>query len=56
MAEALATASNTLRHRDFPGCIDGKVILQRDGNSTESELLALDARTGNVVWRTARPL
>ena len=39
-----------------PVVFDGKVILQRDGNSTESELVALDARTGNVVWRTARPL
>jgi hypothetical protein len=32
------------------------VILQRDGTSAESELLALDGRTGSVVWRTPRPL
>jgi outer membrane protein assembly factor BamB len=39
-----------------PIVFDGKVILQRDGNSTESELLALNAKTGGVVWRTPRPL
>ena len=39
-----------------PIVFDGKVILQRDGVSTDSELLALDARTGAVVWRTTRPL
>lgn len=39
-----------------PIVVDGKVILQRDGNSPGSELLALDARTGTVVWRTPRPL
>ena len=39
-----------------PIVFDGKVILQRDGNSTESELLALDARTGAVAWRSARPM
>ena len=39
-----------------PIVFDGKVILQRDGNSTESELLALNAKTGGVAWRTPRPL
>ena len=39
-----------------PIVFDGKVILQRDGNSTDSELLALDARSGNEEWRTPRPL
>jgi outer membrane protein assembly factor BamB len=39
-----------------PIVFDGKIILQRDGNTTESELLALNARTGGVVWRTPRPL
>jgi outer membrane protein assembly factor BamB len=39
-----------------PIVFDGKLILQRDGNSTESELLALDARTGAVAWRSARPM
>jgi outer membrane protein assembly factor BamB len=39
-----------------PIVFDGKVILQRDGNSTQSELLAVDGATGAVAWRTARPL
>ena len=39
-----------------PIIFDGKVILQRDGNSTDSELLAVDATTGAVAWKTARPL
>ena len=39
-----------------PIVFDGKVILQRDGNSADSELLALNAKTGSVVWRTLRPL
>jgi outer membrane protein assembly factor BamB len=39
-----------------PIVFGGKIILQRDGNSTESELLALNAKTGEVVWRTPRPL
>jgi outer membrane protein assembly factor BamB len=34
----------------------GKVILQRDGNSPESEVLAVDGRTGAIAWRAARPL
>ena len=34
----------------------GKLILQRDGNSPESEILAVDARTGAVAWRAPRPL
>lgn len=39
-----------------PIIFDGKVIVQLDGNSTNSELLAVDAKTGAVVWRTARSL
>ena len=39
-----------------PILVEGKVILQRDGAGTDSELLALDAGTGAVAWRTARPL
>jgi outer membrane protein assembly factor BamB len=39
-----------------PIVVDGKVILQLDGNDGRSELLALDARTGDPVWRTPRPL
>jgi outer membrane protein assembly factor BamB len=32
------------------------LLLQRDGNGTDSELLAVDAATGAVAWRTPRPL
>ena len=39
-----------------PIVFDGKVILQLDGNDGRSELLAFDARTGDPVWRTPRPL
>ena len=39
-----------------PIVFDGRVILQRDGNDGRSELLALDARTGDLIWRTQRPL
>ena len=39
-----------------PIVFDGKVILQLDGNDGRSELLAFDARTGDSVWRTPRPL
>jgi outer membrane protein assembly factor BamB len=34
----------------------GKVVLQRDGASADAELLALDAATGDVVWRRPRAL
>ena len=34
----------------------GRVVLQRDGSSADAELLALDAATGEVAWRAARPL
>jgi outer membrane protein assembly factor BamB len=34
----------------------GLVLLQRDGNSTNSELLALDSKTGQTRWTTSRPL
>ena len=39
-----------------PIVFDGKVILQFDGNDGRSELLAFDARTGDPIWRTPRPL
>src|SRR5207253_9983360 len=39
-----------------PMIYEGKVILQLDGNSNNSELLALDGKTGEVAWKTARPL
>ena len=39
-----------------PIVFDGKVILQLDGNDGRSELLAFDARTGDPIWRTPRPL
>jgi outer membrane protein assembly factor BamB len=39
-----------------PIVFDGKVILQLDGNDGRSELLAFDARNGDVVWRTPRPV
>ena len=39
-----------------PIVLDGKVILQRDGNDGRSELLAFDARTGAPAWQTPRPL
>src|SRR5262245_29172895 len=34
---------------------DGKVILQLDGNSGNSEILAVEGATGAIVWKTARP-
>lgn len=34
----------------------GKVILQRDGNSPASEVLAVDGRTGAIAWRAPRPV
>ena len=34
---------------------DGKVFLQRDGNSPESEILVVDGRTGAIAWRAPRP-
>jgi outer membrane protein assembly factor BamB len=39
-----------------PIVFDGKVILQRDGNDGRSELLAFDARTGDLIWTTPRRL
>jgi outer membrane protein assembly factor BamB len=39
-----------------PIVFDGKVILQLDGNDGRSALMAFDPRTGDVIWRTARPL
>lgn len=39
-----------------PIVFDGRVILQLDGNDGRSELLAFDARTGDPLWRTPRPL
>jgi outer membrane protein assembly factor BamB len=39
-----------------PILVGGKVVLQRDGSSADAELLALDAASGAVAWRTARPL
>jgi outer membrane protein assembly factor BamB len=39
-----------------PIVVDGKVILQIDGGSTESHLLALDAVTGQTAWQVPRPL
>ena len=39
-----------------PIVFDGKVILQLDGNDGRSELLAFDARTGDLIWKTPRPL
>jgi outer membrane protein assembly factor BamB len=39
-----------------PIVFGGKVLLQRDGNDGRSELLAYDARTGDVIWKTPRPL
>jgi outer membrane protein assembly factor BamB len=33
---------------------DGKVILQLDGNSANSEILAVEGATGAIVWKTAR--
>ena len=42
------TASSPIVH-------EGIVLLQRDGNGPDSELLALDGRTGEIRWRAARP-
>ena len=52
----LATPPTQYGTATSPIVADGKVILQRDGNDGQSELLALDARTGAVAWRTARTL
>jgi len=45
---AYGTASSPILFGD-------RLILQRDGNDGTSELLALDAATGEVAWRTSRP-
>ena len=37
-----------------PVVCDGKVLLNRDADK-DSELLALDSRTGKIKWRVARP-
>ena len=37
-----------------PTVVDGRVYLLQD-NEAESSLVALDARTGEEIWRTARP-
>jgi len=34
----------------------GNVVLQRDGDSANAQLIALDPETGKTVWETARPL
>jgi outer membrane protein assembly factor BamB len=39
-----------------PILVGDRVVLQRDGSSADAELLALDAATGKVAWRAARPL
>lgn len=39
-----------------PILADGKLILQRDGDSTNSQLIALAPLTGKTVWESARPL
>jgi outer membrane protein assembly factor BamB len=39
-----------------PIVFDGKVILQLDGNDGHSAVMALDPGTGDLIWRTARPL
>ena len=39
-----------------PILVGDKVVLQRDGSSADAELLALDASSGRVAWRTARAL
>jgi outer membrane protein assembly factor BamB len=39
-----------------PILVAGTVVLQRDGASADAELLALDAASGQVRWRTPRSL
>jgi outer membrane protein assembly factor BamB len=39
-----------------PIVFGSRIILQRDGNSTNSEVLALDAKTGQTIWTAPRPL
>ncbi len=34
----------------------GQLILQRDGDSTNAQLVALEPSTGRVLWETSRPL
>jgi outer membrane protein assembly factor BamB len=34
----------------------GRLILQRDGDSTNSQVVALDPATGKTQWETSRPL
>lgn len=38
-----------------PFVAGGRVILQRDGDSSDSEVLALDVKTGQTAWSTKRP-
>jgi len=39
-----------------PMLAGGKLILQRDGDSTNSQVVALEPATGKTIWEAARPL
>ena len=39
-----------------PIAYDGLVLLQRDGNGTNSHVLALDGKSGQIRWTVERPL
>lgn len=39
-----------------PIIADGKLILQRDGDSANAQLIALEPATGKTVWEIPRPL
>ncbi|MEW6157583.1 MAG: PQQ-binding-like beta-propeller repeat protein [Verrucomicrobiota bacterium] len=39
-----------------PMLAGGKLILQRDGDSTNAQVIALEPATGKTIWEAARPL
>lgn len=39
-----------------PIVADGRVILQRDGDSTNAQVVALAPESGKILWEAARPL
>ena len=51
----LATPPTQYGTASSPIVRGGTVILQRDGSSAASEVLALDGRTGRVAWTAPRP-
>jgi outer membrane protein assembly factor BamB len=52
----LATPPTKYGTASSPIVYGGLVLLQRDGNSTNSQLLALASKTGRTTWQADRPL